>query len=201
MNELPRRKTEMELQKLNVKFFTERPDAVPLTDFIEIFHGWIQATDGVYHDVADYSHMHAGPGIVLIANDANVSIDETENRRGLLFSQKSPLTGSNPEKLRTVFESALANCRKLEDEPALRGRLRFSANETLVSLNDRMLGANSQESFDALVKEVEPLANQLYGGGEIDFERDADPRRRLSLRIKTSGAIDVCQALTNLLRH
>jgi hypothetical protein len=43
----------MELQKINVKFFVAEPDKVPLTDFIDVFHGWIQATDGVYHDVAD----------------------------------------------------------------------------------------------------------------------------------------------------
>ena len=65
----------MELQKLNVKFFVAQPNAVALTDFIEIFHSWIQATDGVFHDIADYSHMQAGPGIVLIANAANISID------------------------------------------------------------------------------------------------------------------------------
>jgi hypothetical protein len=50
----------MELQKLNVKFFVEQPQAVRLTDFIEIFHGWIQATDGLYHDVADYTHAGEG---------------------------------------------------------------------------------------------------------------------------------------------
>ena len=109
----------MELQKLNVKFFVEPPNTVRLADFIEIFHGWIQATDGIYHDVADYSHMQAGPGIVLVANEAHVSIDETENRRGLLFSQKSRLDGSNREKLRAIFRSALENCCKLEEEPAL----------------------------------------------------------------------------------
>src|SRR5688572_7795266 len=75
----------MELQKLNVKLFVEQPNAIPLADFIEIFHSWIQATDGVYHDVADYSHMQAGPGIVLVAHDAHVSIDESGNRRGLVF--------------------------------------------------------------------------------------------------------------------
>ena len=63
----------MDLQKLNVKFFVEPGSTVPLTDFIDIFHSWIQATDGVYHDVADYSHMQAGPGIVLVANDANLA--------------------------------------------------------------------------------------------------------------------------------
>jgi hypothetical protein len=97
----------MELQKINVKVFTAEPNNIPLTDFIDIFHNWIQATDGVYLDVADYSHMQAGPGIVLVADDANVSIDETGNRRGLLYSQKGQLSGSNLEKLNTVLRSAL----------------------------------------------------------------------------------------------
>ena len=191
----------MELQKLNVKFFVERPNAVPLTDFIEIFHGWIQATDGVYHDVADYSHMQAGPGVVLVANDAHVSIDETENRRGLLFSQKGRLDGSNQEKLRAVFRSALENCRKLEEEPALRGKLRFAANEAVVSLNDRLLGSNSQEFFDVLKGEIEALAKHLYGDAKVSFERDADPRQRLNVHVKTSVAVDLRQALENLQRH
>jgi len=191
----------MELQKLNVKVFAERPNAVPLTDFIEIFHGWIQATDGIYHDVADYSHMQAGPGVVLVANDAHVSIDETENRRGLLFSQKSRFDGSNQENLRAVFRSALENCRKLEEEPALRGKLRFAANEAMFSLNDRLLGSNSQESFDELQREIEALAKQLYGGAEVSFERDPDPRRRLNVRLKTGAAVDLRQALENLERH
>jgi hypothetical protein len=191
----------MELQKLNVKFFAELPNTVPLADFIEIFHGWIQATDGIYHDVADYSHMQAGPGIVLVANDANVSVDETENRRGLLFSQKSPLSGSNQERLRTVFRAALENCRKLEEEPALRGKLRFAANEAVVSLNDRLLGSNSQQSFDEFQGEVEALAKQLYGDAEVRFERDADPRQRLNVRLKTSIPVRPRQALDNLQRH
>ena len=128
----------MELQKLNVKFFVEQPNSIPLADFIEIFHGWIQATDGTYHDVADYSHMQAGPGIVLVAHDANVSIDEAGGRRGLLYSQKALMVGSNRDMLRHAFSAALENCRKLEEEPALRGKLRFSANEAVISLNDRL---------------------------------------------------------------
>jgi hypothetical protein len=191
----------MELQKLNVKFFAELPNTVPLADFIEIFHGWIQATDGIYHDVADYSHMQAGPGIVLVANDANVSVDETENRRGLLFSQKSPLSGSNQERLRTVFRAALENCRKLEEEPALRGKLRFAANEAVVSLNDRLLGSNSQQSFDEFQGEVQAFAKQIYGDAEVRFERDADPRERLNVRLKTSAAVELRQALDNLQTH
>ena len=188
----------MDLQKINVKFFAVEKKPLPLTDFIDIFHAWIQATDGVYHDVADYSHMQAGPGIVLVANDANVSIDETENRRGLLFSQKSGLSGSNQEKLRIVLGSALENCRRLEQEPALRGKLKFSGNEVLISVNDRLAAPNTDESFQGIRSEIEALAKTLYGGGEVAFERDQDPRKRLNVHIRTCRSIDLEKLLSNL---
>ena len=188
----------MRLQKLNVKFFVEQPNAIALTDFIEIFHSWIQATDGVYHDVADYSHMQAGPGVVLFANSANVSIDESGDRRGLLFSQKAPLAGNNQEKLRTVLRSALENCRKLEAEPALGGKLRFAANEAVISLNDRLLCENSQEGFDAIKGDVEAVAKQLFGGGAVSLKRDSDARQRLNIHVQTAASIELQQALTNL---
>ena len=188
----------MELQKLGVKFFVEQPNAVPLTDFIEIFHGWIQATDGIYHDVADYSHMQSGPGVILVANDANPHIDETGGRRGLLYSRKAPLSGTNQEKLRTVFRLALENCRKLEEEPALRGKLRFTTNEAAISLNDRLLGSNTEESFQELKREVGPFAKQLFGDAEVRFERDEDPRQRLNVHLKTSAAVDLRKTLDRL---
>jgi hypothetical protein len=190
----------MELQKLNVKFFVESPDTVPLTDFINIFHGWIQATDGDYHDVADYSHMQAGPGIVLIANDANVSIDETENRRGLLFSQKSRLSGSNREKLRSVLRSALENCRKLEEEPALRGKLRFRLNEAAISVNDRLISSNSEVAFNEIQSDIAAIAKELFGAAEFSLERNSDPRQRLNVRLKASVAVDLSKALEKLQR-
>ncbi|MSP37602.1 MAG: hypothetical protein EXR70_03835 [Deltaproteobacteria bacterium] len=190
----------MELQKMNVKLFVEQPDRIALTDFIDIFHGWIQATDGVYHDVADYSHMQAGPGIVLVANDSHVSIDESGNRRGLVFAQKAQLAGSKQAKLRAVLRGALENCRKLEAEPALRGKLRFAANEAVISLNDRRRGENSQAAFDAIKGDVQVVASQLFGGAAVNVARDDDSRQRLNVHIKTAAALDLSKALANLPR-
>jgi hypothetical protein len=188
----------MELQKLNVKFFAEQLGSVPLTAFIEVFHSWIQSTDGDYHDVADYSHMHDGPGIVLVAKDANVSIDESGGRRGLVFGQKAVLVGSNREMLRHVFRAALKNCRKLEEEPAFGGKLHFLANEAVISINVRLSVDNSAESFDAIKGDVESVAARLFAGAPISLERDDDPRQRLNFRVKASVALDVAQALKNL---
>jgi hypothetical protein len=188
----------MELQKINVKFFATGPEAVSLAAFIEVFHGWIQQADGVYHDVADYSHMHAGPGIVLVANDANVSIDETGGERGLLYSCKRYLYGSNVERLKQAVQAALENCHRLEQEPALRGKLRFLGNEALISINDRLLAPNTEESFESIKPEIESLARTLYGNDEITLERNRDPRERLTVRVKVARPASVDQLLSNL---
>jgi hypothetical protein len=188
----------MELQKISIKVFAAEPDNIPLTDFIEIFHGWIQATDGVYHDVADYSHMQAGPGIVLVAEDANLSIDETENRRGFLFSQKSPLVGSNQQKLRAVLRSALENCRRLEQEPALGGKLKFLPNEILMLINDRLIAINTEECFQEIKSEIESVATGLFGEAGITLDRDPDARKRFNVRINSSRPVDLESLLSNL---
>jgi hypothetical protein len=189
----------MELQKISVKFFTAESKHVALTDFIDIFHGWIQGSDGVYHDVADYSHMQAGPGIVLIASDANVSIDETDNRRGLLYSQKSKLSGSNLEKLSTVLRSALENCQRLEQEPALRGQLRFAGNQVEILVNDRLAAPNTREAFEKVRPEVDFLARCLYASTNFTLSCDAkDPRQRLRVTINTPLAVETNTLLNNL---
>lgn len=189
----------MELQKVNVKVFAAEPNQVPLTEFIDVFHAWIQASDGVYHDVADYSHMQAGPGIVLVADDANVSIDETDNRRGLLFSQKRKLLGSNQEKLSATVRFALENCRRLEQEPALRGKLKFSGNEVEIVLNDRLIAANSEEAFETIRPEMDFLVRRLYASRNFTlFHNAKDPRQRLNVTIRTTLSVDTNRLLNNL---
>jgi hypothetical protein len=189
----------MELQKINVKVFTAEPNKVPLTDFIDIFHGWIQATDGVYLDVADYSHMQAGPGIVLVADDANVSIDETGNRRGLLYSQKSKLSGSNLEKLSTVLRSALENCQRLEQEPALDGKLRFAGNQVEILVNDRLVAPNTGEAFEEIRPEIDFLARRLYSTTNFTLLRNQqDTRQRFNVTISTPLSFETKTLLNNL---
>jgi hypothetical protein len=188
----------MELQKLNVKLFVEPPSAVALADFIDIFHSWIQTTDGVYHDVADYSHMQAGPGIVLVADDANISIDESDNRRGVLYSQKRPLSGSNQERLRTVLRSTLEKFRKLEREPKLAGKFAFLGSEAVIAINDRLTWPNTEESFAAVFPDLELLGRTLFGGAGVTLEREPEPRRKLAVRIKASRSFAVDELLGRL---
>jgi hypothetical protein len=186
------------LQKINVKFFAEPPNRAPLADFIDLFHGWIQSTDGIYHDVADYTHMQEGPGVLLVADDANVSIDESENRRGLLFSQKKPLSGSNHEKLVAVLRAALENCRRLEDETQSKGSIRFSGNEVKVAINDRLQAPNTDDTFNEIRPDIETVAQRLFDGSAYTLHRDADWRKRFNVTIRTAQKLDTRTLLENL---
>ena len=185
----------MELQKIEIKFFAVEPEPVPLTAFIDVFHGWIQASDGVYHDVADYSHMHQGPGIVLVAPDFYVSVDETGGRRGFLFSQKARLEGSNQERLARVFQSALEYCRRLQAESALQGKIDFRFDEFEITLNERLLAPNGDESYGAFKAEVETFVGQIFGGAPVSLQQESDARRRVRLRIQAMEPVELAAPL------
>jgi len=181
----------MELKKIEIKFFAVERKPVLLTAFIDLFHGWIQASDGVYHDVADYSHMHQGPGIVLVAPDFYVSVDETGGRRGFLYSQKALLDGTNQERLAKVFQSALENCRRLQAEPALQRKIEFRFDEFEITLADRLLAPNGDESYQALKAEIEPFVSRLLGGAPVSLQQESDARRRVRLRIQAMTPVEL----------
>lgn len=188
----------MDLQKINVKFFVAGPGGIRLADFIDVFNSWIQGSDGEYYDVADYSHMNAGPGIVLVAHEANISIDETGGRRGLLYNRKQPIQGSNQEKLRWVSRAALEYCRRVEEETALKGKVNFSGSEALFLINDRLLAPHTDETFRAVKPELEALASTLYGGAEFRIDYDGGAKERFSVSLKTPRAFEINALLKNL---
>lgn len=187
----------MELQKIAVKFFTDSWP-IPLAAFIEVFHGWIQESDGIYYDVADYSHMQAGPGVVLVAQNANLAINEAENRRGLLFMQKGPVQGAPSEVLRRVLHSALENCSRLKRDPRLGGHLEFSGGEILITVNDRLRAPNTDAAFAELKPALDAAARALFRGAAFSADRDRDPRRRLSVVLRAETDFDTDTLLENL---
>lgn len=181
----------MDLQKIAVKVFADGGKEIPLPVFIDIFHSWIQASDGAYHDVADYSHMHAGPGIVLLANEANVSIDELENRRGLLYSRKALLSGSNREKIIAVLQSAFENCRRLEREAAVGGKLTFSGSEVVIAINDRLLAPRGEATFATLKRDLQEAIAEFFGNRSFTVAPNSDRRQRFSVNVRASEHLDL----------
>jgi hypothetical protein len=103
-----------------------------------------------------------------------------------LYSQKAHLSGSNQEKIRAVLRAALKYCRRLEQEPTLRGRLKFSDEEIFISINDRLVAPNSQETLTALKPDLEGAVRPLVGDANFTLEHNQDPRQRFSVTARAS---------------
>ena len=148
--------------------------------------------------IADYSHVRPGPVTLLVGYEANYSIDNTDNRLGLLYNRNRPLDGDLSERLHAVFVAALKACVRLEDAPLLRNKVKFSGEELSLVLNDRLLAPNTQETFTALDPTLKDLFNTLYGGGEYTIEHNQDAKQLFSLSIKAKGDWAIPTLLKNI---
>src|SRR5215216_6158792 len=138
----------MNVQHINVKFFVENPETVSLADYATVFNSWIQkhALEELLIDVADYLHVHNGPGIMLIGHEADYSLDNRAGRLGLLYNRKAQLEGTTQQKLAQATRAALTAAQILEKENGLK----FNGSEVQVIVNDRLLVPNTAKSFEAL---------------------------------------------------
>jgi hypothetical protein len=160
------------VQHINVKIFTKEPVKLNLAEAVPVFHQWIR--DNVCPempiDVADYRHVPAGPGVMLIGHEANYSLDDRENRLGLLYNRKVYLDGNFQERLGQAYSAALVACDRLEKESAFHGNLQFDRDTLEVFVNDRLLAPNTEETWQALRLELEKFFNGFT------VERHGEPR-------------------------
>jgi len=179
----------MKSEKLQIKFFARPNAGFDLEAVVPVFHRFIRehAFDELMIDVADYKHVHHGPGVALVGDANDYFLDEGEGRPGLLFSRKRH--GSGPEgRLREGFARALKACTLLEAAPELGGKLTFATNEILIRLPDRLRAPNDDASFAEVSSEVSTLLDKLYGAGQYSIERGAPTPEPLTLRVKTKAS-------------
>lgn len=196
----------MQTPKYDLKLFVQDPAEVDLAALIPVFHGWIQtqALDDVLIDVADYRHVHHGPGVILVAHDAHYAMDTADGRIGLRYSRRRETHPSRrgiqevTERLASVFRSALTACYLLEQSSALPGHLRFRGDVLSLRLNDRLQAPNTPEVFARFWADLEPFLRRLYAGSSVEAEYRADVKAPLTMSIRAVDAPDVTTLLSRL---
>ena len=180
----------MELQHVNVKIFVDGDLQVDPEQFINVFHGWTaeQSCDELLIDVADYRHVPAGPGVVLVGHEADYAMDNAAHRWGLLYNRKAPLEGTNQDRFAQAFAAAAAACIRLE--AALNG-LKFSRHEFQLFINDRGLAPNTPATWDACQGELQSFVHALLGHDDAALTAEPDPRRRFGVLVKTGRPFDL----------
>jgi len=202
MRSILEEETTIELQHINVKLLLNEADH--LDALIPVFHSWIQDQlfDELLLDVADYRHVHHGPGLMIIGHEADYSVDTTDGLLGVRYSRKAPLVGTNLDRLVQATRSALMACQRLESDTRLNGKLSFNGHDLQLIINDRLLAPNDEQSRQAAAPDFQRLAAKLFGPSEasdippLSFE--TDPRRLLSATIRSSKPFSTGDLLKNL---
>jgi hypothetical protein len=190
----------MELHRIGIKVPMQEGLALPALEFIQVFHQWIQAhaLPGILIDVADYSHVHHGPGILLVAHAGNYSVDEIGGWRGLSYYSKHALPGDLTARLTAVCHLALQVCDLLERDARFAGKLRFNAGELELFANDRLKAPNTAATETAILPALKALLGKLYPGRECKIAREPDARERFALKIASGAPATAAELLNRL---
>ena len=158
----------MDLHKFGIKFFAADAEKLDILKLIPIYHRWIQQgpLEDLLIDVADYSHVPSGPGVMLIAHEGNYALDETGHERGVVYYSKHRLEGELPERFAAVARKALKAARLMTEDNELEGALKrvlaysnFHGQEISLALakdalRDLLAVQNRQISIENIQKTV-----------------------------------------------
>ena len=182
----------MDFHRIGVKWLARESVPLDLLELIPVFHRWIQDSvlGDLLIDVAEYTHMHHGPGVLIIAHEGNYGYDETGGERGLLYYSKQPLPESDlASRLAHVARKGLKACVLFEREPGIGKHVSFPGDRLEVFANDRLLAPNTDEGWAEFLPAVKSLGARLFPNEDHRIERlNTDPRDRLTAVIRAATA-------------
>lgn len=172
----------MNARKVQVKLYAKTGTDKHLDPFIPLFHTWIQtdALGEMIFDVADYTHVFEGTGVLLVGHGSDYAIDQGEGRVGLLYTRKRDLpegTELVEDGLRRALRAAA-----LLNQAALDAPGQFESNEILFRFPDRLSLANDDQSFERVRPAIEAALAKLVGGVHFTLAREDEQRAPLTVR-------------------
>lgn len=181
----------MDLHKFGIKFFAQDADGIDILRLIPMYHRWIQQDllPDLLIDVADYSHVPAGPGVMLIAHEGNYALDETGHERGVLYYSKRPRSGELSERLVQVAARALQAAQLMCADEQLEGALKLPGNRLQFFANDRLVAPNTPAAYAQLEPALRSFLDRLYAGSAYTLWREPDPAERLSVRVQADQEV------------
>jgi hypothetical protein len=190
----------MQLQHVNVKLLLRNSEGLNLEPLVPVFHSWIENQNGheLLIDVADYSHVPAGPGVVLIGHQGNYSVDNTGNRLGVRYNRKAAVDGGNQDCLAQAARAALHACARLETEPRLDGKFKFNGQDIEIFINDRLIAPNNSATRDQFDADLHTFSRKLFGEKGYSISYGTDPRSLFTAILKTARPHSITELLDAL---
>jgi hypothetical protein len=177
----------VEIQQLSVRIAAQKQRAFDPEALIPVFHRWIRERRLPHRlliDVADYRHVHDGPGVLIIAHECHFGVGRSGGRLGFEYSRKRDQPGPAREKLREALRDSFAICHLLEAEETV--PLSFRSGNLELRVMSRLYARPGAESAAAFRPELESVAKPLYGDG-IDITSIEDPGGPFGMRLDANS--------------
>jgi hypothetical protein len=190
----------MDLHKFGIKFFAADAEQIDVLKLIPVYHRWIQQDllEDLLIDVADYSHVPGGPGVMLIAHEGNYAFDESGHERGVVYYSKQPLAGELAERFAQVARKALQAAQLMSADAEMEGALKLSGNRLQFFANDRRVAPNTDAAYEELEPALRLFLDRLYAGAPYRLAREPDRKERLSIRVEAEGETPLATLLERL---
>ncbi len=185
------------LQRLSVKYYLDRPEGFEPESLIPVFHGWIQQKklEGLLIDVADYTHVHHGPGLMIVAHEGHYRLEDTDGRLGMEWAAKRGLDAPLGDRITDAFRKTLLACLVLESERGLEREFRFPTDEFLFRTQDRLRAPDAEKTLSAVRPHLEAVLNELYPNLGYRMERESSPDEGFALRVHLDGSPDLARLI------
>ena len=180
------------LVKLDLKVLARAGSTAGAEEFIPVFHRWIteRVLPELLIDVADYSHVPEGPGVLLIGHDAQYGYDQSRGEPGLLYSRRretSPALegiGTLDRRIESLLACAFRACDLIEAEPQLEGRVAFDRHRLELRVNDRLVPQDEDTSavLESAFERALAVAGVGNGVAPVKVERIGEVREQLTFR-------------------
>lgn len=189
----------MSFQKLTIKVAIETPSELDVQSFMSTMGDWIQneTVPGTLIDVADYTHMVDGPGVVLVSHEANWGLDEQDGWKGLSYGVKIEKEETLAEQIIHAYKTVLIGCEAIEETPRHDG-LEFAVGNFTLVVNDRMTGVQNSENQAMLKEATESFLKDTLGCSDYSVTIETDSKKRLGVKVEANDAPSVKEGLAKV---
>ena len=185
----------MKLQKFGVKLFLESNGSYSSKDFIPVFHSWIQdkvIDDHLLIDVADYSHIPDGPGVMLIAHEGHFSLDQEKHQPGIIYMRKAEIEGDFTQRFNHVLSTTIGAANRLRNDD-ITNDIDFISNAFRFIANDRLYAKNTMDNQNLYKEEIQKAVYEKYTDSKVEFEDVSGEKERLAFTIRLSDEINILE--------
>ena len=185
----------MELQKFGVKLFLETNGSHSSKEFIPVFHTWIQekvVADHLLIDVADYSHIPDGPGVMLIAHEGHFSLDQEKCQPGIMYMRRAKMGGDFNERFNQVLSNTIEAANRLRNND-ITNNVYFISNLFRFIANDRLYAENTIDNQHLYKEKIQKAINNKYPDRKIEFEDASDAKERMAFTVRFSDEINILE--------